>query len=226
VKTKAFRSRKEAGQVLAQKLNPYAGRHDVTVLTLPSSAPIAYEVAHLLNAWLDVFIVHELRVPDHPDYVVGAIASGGVRVLDDEVVRELGVQKSLVDEIAAFEQQELKRRELLCRGDHPRHDLRGRTLVVVDDGSATGATLHAGVQALRAGHPSRIVVAIAAAPPARCRYLRDKADLVVCAITPEPFEPVAQWYEDYVETTDDEVADLLARVKVAIHAPKGAAPIH
>jgi predicted phosphoribosyltransferase len=152
--------------------------------------------------------------------------SGGVRVLDDEVVRALGIQQATINETAALEQQELKRRELLCRGDHPPHDLRDRTLILVDDGLATGATLHAGVKALRSHHPSRVVVAIAAAPPARCQYLNGKADVVICAITPEPFEAADHWYEEFPETTDDEVADLLARVKVAIRAPKGAAPIH
>jgi predicted phosphoribosyltransferase len=224
---KPFRDRKEAGRVLAQKLNAYANRPDVIVLALPrGGVPVAYYVARELNAPLEVFLVRRLAVPDNEEYTMGAIALGGVRVLDDEVVRALGVQKSTINAVAVREQQELKRQELLYRSDHPPHDVRGRTVILIDEGFATSATMRAAIKALRAHHPARIVVAVPAAPADACQALRSVADDVICAVTPESVRAVGDWYDEFEDIIDEDVTDLLAKSKVAYRAPKGAAAPH
>jgi predicted phosphoribosyltransferase len=207
-----FRNRSEAGRLLAAKLAAYAKRPDVIVLALPrGGVPVAYEVARALEAPLDVFLVRKLGVPGHEEYALGAIATGGVRVINQDVVRALGIPPARIEAIAAREQQELERRERLYRGDRPPPDVHGRTVILVDDGLATGATMYAAVQALRRQGAGRVVVAVPIAPPETCDQLREVVDDVVCAVTPEPFHAVGLWYEDFSQTTDDEVRDLLAR---------------
>ena len=208
-----FGDRREAGRLLAAKLAAtYANRPDVLVLALPrGGVPVAYEVARTLRAPLDVFLVRKLGVPGHEELAMGAIASGGVRVLNHDIVGALRIPDELIDAVTTREQAELARRERLYRGDRPPPDVRGRTVVLVDDGLATGATMLAAVQALRQQHPARVVVAVPVAPPETCEQLRTEVDEVVCAFTPEPFRAVGLWYEDFTPTTDAEVRDLLAR---------------
>ncbi len=207
-----FRDRAEAGQALAQKLSAYAGRDDVLVLALPrGGVPVAREVANALGAPLDVFLVRKLGVPGHEELAMGAIASGGVRVLNDDVVEHLHVPESVIDAVAREEQQELERRAREYRGDRPVPDVSGKTVILVDDGLATGSTMRAAAAALRRQQPARIVVAVPVAAQQTCEEFRDEVDEVVCALTPEPFYAVGIWYEDFSQTTDDEVRELLER---------------
>jgi predicted phosphoribosyltransferase len=206
-----FRDRREAGRVLAGMLGKYANRPDVVVLALPrGGVPVAYEVARQLGAPLDIFLVRKLGVPGYEELAMGAIASGGVRVLNDQLMEMLRIPDDIIDEVAAWEQRELMRRERLYRGDRPPPDVRGRTVILVDDGLATGSTMQAAIKALRQQQPARIVVAVPTSSPDVCEQLRSQADEVVCAITPEPFHAVGLWYEDFAQTTDEEVRDLLA----------------
>src|SRR5437763_9767321 len=212
MKQRPFRDRTEAGRLLAAKLTAYANRPDVIVLALPrGGVPVAYEVARALNAPLDVFLVRKLGVPGYEELAMGAIATGGVRVLNDQLVGGLRIPDYIVDEVAASEQQELTRRESLYRGDRPAPDVRGRTVILVDDGLATGATMLAAVKALRQQQPARIVVAVPTASPETCAELKTEVDDVICATTPDPFYAVGLWYEDFSQTTDEEVRELLAR---------------
>ena len=207
-----FRDRLEAGRVLAALLTTYANRPDVLVLALPrGGVPVADEVAGALEAPLDVLIVRKLGVPGHEELALGAIASGGVRVLNDDLIEALRIPPELVEAVAAREERELARRERVYREGRPPVELRDRTVVLVDDGLATGATMRAAVQALRQRGAARIVVAVPTAARATCEALRAIADDVVCATTPEPFYAVGEWYEDFSETTDDEVRDILRR---------------
>ena len=207
-----FRDRREAGRLLAEKLAPYANRPDVLVLALPrGGVPVAYEVARALGAPLDVFVVRKLGVPGYEELAMGAVATGGVRVLNDQIVDRLGIPDHLIDAVAAREQQERSRRERLYRGGRPPPNIRGHTVILVDDGLATGATMHAAIQALRQQQPARIVVAVPTASPETCEEMRAEVDDVICAITPEPFHAVGLWYQDFSQTTDEEVRDLLSR---------------
>jgi erythromycin esterase-like protein/predicted phosphoribosyltransferase len=207
-----FRNRSEAGRLLAAQLAAYGNRSDVIVLALPrGGVPVAYEVTRTLGAPLDVFIVRKLGVPGHEELAMGAVATGGVRVLNDQVVRALRIPDYVIEAVAAQEQQELRRRERLYRGGRPPPDVRDRTVILVDDGLATGATMHAAIKALRQQQPARIVVAVPTAAPETCEALRAEVDEVICAITPEPFHAVGLWYEDFSQTTDEEVRDLLTR---------------
>jgi erythromycin esterase-like protein/predicted phosphoribosyltransferase len=207
-----FRNRNEAGRLLANKLTAYANRPDVLVLALPRGGVlVAYEVARALGAPLDVFVVRKLGVPGHEELAMGAIATGGVRVLNDQIVQRLRIPEYIVDAVAAREQPELRRRERLYRGGRPPPQVRGRTVILVDDGLATGATMRAAIMALRQLQPARIVVAIPTGSPETCEELKAEVDEVVCAITPDPFLAVGHWYEDFSQTTDEEVRDLLAR---------------
>jgi predicted phosphoribosyltransferase len=207
-----FRDRRDAGQALAEQLAPYAGRPDVLILALPrGGVPVAYEVARALGAPLDVFLVRKLGLPGHEELAMGAVATGGVRVLNDDIVRGLGVPPPVIEAVAAWEQEELTRRERLYRGDRPPPDARGRTVILVDDGLATGATMRAALAALHRQQPARLVVAVPTAAPETCDEMRAEADDVVCATTPEPFHSVGLWYEDFSQTTDEEVRELLAR---------------
>jgi predicted phosphoribosyltransferase len=214
-----FRDRFEAGRVLAEHLRKYANRPDVLVLALPrGGVPVAYEVARALNAPLDVFLVRKLGVPGHEELAMGALASGGVRVLNDEVVNVLRIPEEVIDEVAAEEQQELERRERAYRGDRPPPDVRGRIVILVDDGLATGSTMRAAVAALRQQGPARIVVAVPVGAAETCAELQYEADEAVCAQAPEPFYAVGLWYEDFAQTSDEEVHDLLQRA-AEDHAP-------
>ena len=207
-----FPDRRAAGRLLATKLARYANRPDVVVLALPrGGVPVAYEVARALNAPLDVFVVRKLGVPGHGELAMGAVATGGVRVLNAEIVRALRIPDHVIEAVAAREQEELRRRERAYRGDRPPLDVRGRTVILVDDGLATGASMQAAIEALRQQQPARIVVAVPTAAPETCDALRARVDDVVCAVTPEPFYAVGLWYEDFSQTTDDEVRELLGR---------------
>jgi predicted phosphoribosyltransferase len=207
-----FRNRTDAGRQLAEKLAAYAHRPGVLVLALPrGGVPVGFEVARKLGAPLDVFLVRKLGVPGYEELAMGAVATGGVRVLNDEIVRGLGISEHEIDAAAARELQELARRQRLYRGDRPLPDIAGRTVVLVDDGLATGATMRAAIAAVRQQQPARIVVAVPTASPDTCEALKAEADDVVCAMTPEPFLAVGHWYEDFTQTTDDEVRELLAR---------------
>ena len=209
-----FRDRRDAGRQLAAVLSAYAGRTDVVVLALPrGGVPVAYEVARRLGAPLDVFVVRKLGLPAQPELAMGAIASGGVQVLNQEVVQTLGVPSSTIAEVAAREQEELERREQLYRGNRPGHSVEGKTIILVDDGVATGSTMRAAVEALRLQRPKEIVVAIPVAPPETCEALRKEADRVVCVRTPEPFLALGAWYASFVQTPDAEIQELLARAQ-------------
>ena len=175
--------------------------------------PVAYEVAKALHAPLYVFVVRKLGVPGHEEYAMGAIASGGVRVLNGEVLQRLGIPDAAVDAVTRSEQVELERRERLYRDGRPLPDMRGRTVILVDDGLATGSTMLAAVRAVRAQQPARIVVAVPTAAAETCAQLRSEADEVVCATTPEPFRAVGTWYDDFSQTSDEEVRELLARAE-------------
>ena len=205
-----FRNRTDAGRQLAEKLATYADRPDVLVLALPrGGVPVGSEVARALGAPLDAFLVRKLGVPGYEELAMGAVATGGVRVLNDEIVRGLGIVEHVIDVAVAREMEELARREQLYRGGSPPPNVAGRTVILVDDGLATGATMRAAVAALRRQHPARIVVAVPTASPDTREALKAEADDVVCATTPEPFFAVGHWYEDFRQTTDDEVRDLL-----------------
>src|SRR4030088_277408 len=186
-----FRDRREAGRLLAAKLTAYANRPDVIVLALPrGGVPVADEVARALGAPLDVFVVRKLGVPGSEELAMGAVATGDVRVLNDQLVNRLGIPDHLIDAVAVREGQELAPRERLYRGGRPPLDVRDRTVILVDDGLATGATMHAAIAALRQLHPARIVVAVPTASPETCEEMRAEVDDVICAITPEPFHDV------------------------------------
>jgi len=207
-----FSDRPEAGRALAKRLEDYKDRTDVIVLALPrGGVPVAYEVAKALNAPLDVFIVRKLGVPGHEELAMGAIASGGVRVLNPEVLSRLRIDTWHIDRIAKQEMQELARREREYRGNRPPPDLHGKIPILIDDGLATGATMRAAARALRRLGPAKIVVAVPAAARDTCDEFRDEVDEIICAITPEPFYSVGSWYEDFSQTSDEEVRELLAR---------------
>lgn len=207
-----FRNRAEAGRQLACKLADYADRPDVFVLALPrGGVPVAYEVARALHAPLDVFLVRKLGLPGQKELAMGAIATGGVRVLNEDVVRALDLSDNLIASVAAEEQQELKRREHMYRGDRPVPNVRGRTVILVDDGLATGSSMRAAVAALRRQGPARIIVAVPIAAPGTCEEFQSEVDEVVCARTPDPFYAVGVWYDDFSQTSDEEVHDLLER---------------
>ncbi len=205
-----FRDRQEAGQVLATRLMAYAHRPDVLVLGLPrGGVPVAYEVAEALGAPLDVFLVRKLGLPGQEELAMGAIASGGVLVLNEEVVQPLRIPRKVIDAVAAREQAELSRRERAYRDDLPPPNVRGKTIILVDDGLATGATMRAAVAALRQRQAGRIVVAVPVAAPETCGELGREVDEIVCAETPEPFYAVGYWYRDFAPVTDEEVRRLL-----------------
>jgi len=207
-----FRDRIEAGQKLAKKLGTYANRPDVVVLGLPrGGVPIAFEIARVLNAPLDVFLVRKLGVPGHEELAMGAIASGGVRILNEDVVQPLRLSEEVINKVAAQEQQELERREQAYRGNLPPLDVRDRTVILVDDGLATGATMHAAAVALRQQQPQQIIAAVPVAAPETCDQFKVEVDEIICAETPRPFYAVDLWYEQFSQTTDEEVRHLLKR---------------
>ena len=221
-----FRDRREAGRLLAEKLSGYAGKPDVVVLGLPrGGVPVAYEVARTLDAMLDVFLVRKLGVPGHEELAMGAVASGGLRILNEEVVEQLGIPADQIDAVAAKELEELARRERLYRGGRPLPDLRDRTVIVVDDGLATGATMRAAIGALRQAQPARIIVAVPVAAPEIREEFKNLTDDIICGTTPEPFFAVGRWYIDFEQTTDDEVVALLAaQPRQSIISPAATGP--
>lgn len=205
-----FADRRHAGKTLAAQLASYANRSDLLVLGLPrGGVPVAYEVARALHAPLDVFLVRKLGVPGDEELAMGAIASGGVRILNEEVTSRIHISDSTIDEVAGREQQELERRERLYRGDQAAPDVQGRTVILVDDGLATGSTMRAAAVAVRQMRPSKIIVAVPVAAAETCAELRSEVDDVVCGATPEPFMAVGAWYSDFEQTSDDEVRKLL-----------------
>jgi putative phosphoribosyl transferase len=206
-----FSNRAEAGQLLAEKLEKYAGRDDVIVLGLPrGGVPVAYEVARRLRVPLDVFIVRKLGVPGFEELALGAIASGGVRVLNEDVVRALPNANELIESVTTRELAELARREQIYRDGRPAPDISGRTVILVDDGLATGATMRAAVAALRQLGAAKIVVAVPVGAADTCREIEQEVDETVCAMAPEWFQAVGQFYEDFSQTSDEEVRELLA----------------
>lgn len=207
-----FRDRYDAGRRLAAALGEYAGRDDVLVLALPrGGVPVGYEVARALGAPLDLMQVRKLGVPGHEELAMGAIASGGVRILSQDVIETLSIPDRVIATVAAAEERELDRRERIYREGRPFPDVRGRTVILVDDGLATGSTMRAAAAALRAQGAGRLVAGVPVAPRETCDALRDLVDDVICAVTPEPFFAVGEWYEDFTQISDAEVQDLLRR---------------
>jgi predicted phosphoribosyltransferase len=205
-----FRDRRDAGRQLAEHLSQYANRDDVLILALPrGGVPVAVEVANALRAPFDIFLVRKLGVPGHPELAMGAIASGGVRVLSDDLIADLGIPERAVEEVSARERLELERRDAAYRGDRPAPDIRDKTIILIDDGLATGSTMEAAVEAVKMHQPARVIVAAPVGASETCARLQRIADDVVCAVTPEPFRAVGLWYERFDQTTDDEVLDLL-----------------
>ena len=207
-----FRDRVEAGRMLATTLQEYANRDDVVVLALPrGGVPIGFEVAKGLYAPLDVFVVRKLGLPGQEELAMGAIASGGVRVLNRDLLRALRIPEEVVGQITQEEQRELERREREYRDERSPIDVRGKTVILVDDGLATGSSMRVAVLALKQKGPAQVVVAVPVAPADTCAELQSVADKVVCAVTPQPFLGVGQWYEDFSQTSDEEVRELLRR---------------
>jgi predicted phosphoribosyltransferase len=205
-----FRNRDDAGRRLAERLQQYAGRNDVIVLALPrGGVPVAGRVAESLRAPLDVFLVRKIGVPGHAELAMGAIAEGGAVVLNDDLIASLGVPADAVERVKASEQQELERRQQLYRRSAPPPSVRDRVVILIDDGLATGSTMEAAILALRRLGPSRIVAAIPVGAQESCTRIAAIADEVVCASIPEWFNAVGQWYDDFSETSDDEVRRLL-----------------
>jgi len=209
-----FRDRTEAGKYLATKLLSYKDRPDVLVLALPrGGVPVAFEVAQALRVPLDIFLVRKLGVPGHEELAMGAISTGGVRVLNEDIVDYLRIPEQVIDAVAAEELKELERRELAYRGNRAEPDVKEKTVILIDDGLATGSTIRAAAQALRQQQPARIVVAVPVSAPETCDEYRIGVDEIICAVTPEPFLGVGMWYLDFPQTTDDEVRDLLERAR-------------
>jgi putative phosphoribosyl transferase len=215
-----FHDRRDAGRQLVRRLNRYAGRSDVVVLALPrGGVPVGYEVAEAIGAPLDVFLVRKLGVPGHEELAMGAIASGGVRVLNDTVLQMYRLPDSAVEQATAEEQRELTRREREYRRGRPPLDVTGKTVILVDDGLATGSTVRAAVVSLRRFEPNRIVVAVPVGSAATCAAVAEEADEAICAAEPDPFIAVGEWYQDFSPTTDDEVKDLLDRFDLKAPVP-------
>jgi predicted phosphoribosyltransferase len=205
-----FLDRADAGRQLAKTLTAYGGRSDVVILGLPrGGVPVAFEVARELRAPLDVFLVRKLGVPGHPELAMGAIAEGGVEVLNDDLIRDLGIPQKMVQEVAVRERMELDRRDTLYRGGRPLPAVRGRIVILVDDGLATGSTMQAAVTALRRLEPASIVVAAPVGAHETCDRLGQFANEVVCLIAPQQFQAVGLWYDQFAQTTDDEVKQLV-----------------
>jgi predicted phosphoribosyltransferase len=212
-----YRDRFDAGRRLAATLLSYANRKDVLVLALPrGGVPVGYEVARALNVPMDIFLVRKLGLPGYEELAMGAIASGGLQVVNDDVVRQFNVCDDVIKSVAAEEFRELERREQVYRVGRPPLDPANKTVILVDDGLATGSTMRAAVQALRHSRPTSILVAVPVGAPDTCANLREEADEVICPQTPENFSAVGRWYIDFSQTTDEEVCELLTR---APHEP-------
>jgi predicted phosphoribosyltransferase len=211
-----FRDRSDAGRQLATRLQHYGKGAGVLVLALPrGGVPVGFEVASALGVPLDLFLVRKLGVPGHEELAMGAVASGGVRVLNPEVVGVLQVPQPVIDQMAEAELTELQRRERAYRDDRPPPDARGKTVILVDDGLATGSTMRAAARALRQQAPRRLVVAVPVAPAETCAGLAEEVDEVVCLVTPDPFYGVGLWYDDFSQTSDKQVRALLRRAAQA-----------
>ncbi len=211
-----FRDRRQAGRVLGEALARHAGRSDVIVLALPrGGVPVGFEVAHAIGAPLDVFLVRKLGFPGNEEFAMGAIASGGVRVIDEALLRRVGISPAAVERVVQQEERELRRREYAYRGQRPPVELAGRTVILVDDGLATGSSMRAAVKAARLRGARRIVVATPVGPSDTVRELARLADEVVCPSTPEPFLAVGRFYENFDQTEDDEVVELLEKARAA-----------
>lgn len=207
-----FQDRFDAGRFLASKLHAYANRSGAVVLALPrGGVPVGFEVAKILNLPLDVFVVRKLGVPGYEELAMGAIASGGIRVVNEDVVEKAGIPEDIIEAVATEEEQELERRERDYREGRPPLNVQGRTVILVDDGLATGSSMRVAVLALRKKRPAQIVVAVPVGAPAACAEFESEVDETICAITPEPFQSVGQWYRDFSQTSDEEVRDLLRR---------------
>lgn len=211
-----FKNRQDAGQKLAEKLTGYAGRDDVLILALPrGGVPVAFEAAQKLDAPMDVFLVRKLGVPGQEELAMGAIASGGVRVLNESVVVPLNIPDKVIDAVAEKEQRELERREKAYRADLPSLEVTGKTVILIDDGLATGATMRAAAVALKQQNLQQLVVAVPVASPETCAEFREEVDVIVCAVTPRPFYGVGMWYEDFSQVADDQVRELLEKSRRA-----------
>ena len=209
-----FQERADAGRQLAEQLLEYGGRNDVIVLALPrGGVPVGFEVAHRLKVPLDVFVVRKLGMPGHEELAMGAIASGGVRVLNEDVLYVVPDAQAIVEMVTATERAELERRERNYRDDRPPPDVKGKTVILVDDGLATGATMRAAAAALRQQGTARIIIAVPVGAPSTCHEIRNAADDVICLISPGSFLGVGQYYEDFSQTTDEEVRDLLVQAQ-------------
>ena len=207
-----FRNRTEAGRLLAQELKQYANRPEALVLALPrGGVPVAYEVARALNAPLDVFVVRKLGLPGHSELAMGAIASGGVRVLNNEVVEGMAIPDTVIDAVAAEEQLELERREIAFRGHNQPPDIEGKIVILIDDGIATGSTMRAAIRAIKQQRPSRLIVAVPTGAASSCAEIATDVDDLVAVMMPEDFFAVGQWYQDFSQTSDEEVANLLEK---------------
>lgn len=218
-----FSDRTQAGRLLGQALLHYRERNDVVVLALPrGGVPVAFEVVKAINASLDLMLVRKLGTPGQEELAMGAIAWGGVRVLNPDIIGSLGISADTIDAVANRESKELERRQRAYRGDRPPPQMQGRCVILVDDGLATGATMRSAVKALRQQHPARIVVAVPVAPPDTVETLRHEADEVVCLATPEPFMAIGRWYLEFPQTSDDEVKDLLRRAWTPAGGPAAA----
>jgi putative phosphoribosyl transferase len=208
-----YKNRSEAARELANALQPYANRPDVLILALPrGGVPVAYQAAKSLNATMDLMLVRKLGLPGHEELAMGAIATGGIRVLNAEVIQGLGISEAQIEQVAAREWQELRRRERIYRDDRPILEVQGRCVILIDDGLATGSTMQAAIAALRQQRPSEIVVAVPVAPPDTVASLRQHADAVICLAMPEPFFGVGLWYADFAQVTDAEVRELLGKI--------------
>lgn len=210
-----FNDRVDAGRKLAKDLLKYANRSDVLILALPrGGVPVAFEVAKELNVKMDVFIVRKLGVPGNEELAMGAIASDNIRVLNEDVVMSFQIPERVIDMVAENERKELERRERAYRGDRPKPEIEGSTVILIDDGLATGATMRAAAAALKTTkNPAKIVIAVPTAAPDICEIFRKEVDEIICLATPEPFYGVGAWYEDFSQTTDKEVCELLDKAR-------------
>jgi putative phosphoribosyl transferase len=213
-----FPNRTAAGQMLAKHLTAYSHREDVLVLGLPrGGVPVAFEVATALNVPLDICLVRKLGVPGHPELAMGALArlndgiTGDVRILNHDVINYLGISQWVIDEVTALEWQELQRRDRAYRGDRPILNVKNKTIILIDDGIATGSTMRAAIAILQKQQPAKIIVAVPVAAPITCEELRSEVDEIVCLSTPELFSAIGAWYQDFTQTTDEEVRELLAK---------------
>jgi predicted phosphoribosyltransferase len=212
--TAIFRDRADAGKRLAKELSKYSNRPDVLVLALPrGGVPVAFEVAKELNVKMDIFVVRKLGVPGNEELAMGAIASEDVRILNEDVIKSYRIPDRVIATVAANELRELERRERKYRGDIPKPEMKGMTVILIDDGLATGATMHAAVEALKTKHPAKLVVAVPTASPDICRFFKDIVDEMICTTTPEPFYAVGAWYGDFSQTTDEKVCELLKKAQ-------------